>query len=135
MKHDSVKRKLALLRFIVKLKFYDNDIGYEMSALIIVLPKKSVRKFSDEFSKYVFNRTSFQSPFFTEDQFSLNRANRTALSSCAQKNVWRVTRKLPSLESFNNPNVIELKKGGVVFKTEVETALSMLIVCAKAHYK
>ncbi len=41
------------------------DSGYEMSALIIVLPKNCVRKFSDEFSNYVFQwgrifcRTSF----------------------------------------------------------------------------
>ncbi len=43
---------------------HDNDIGYEMSALIIVLPKKSVRKFSDEFSKYVLQQDEFSKCVF-----------------------------------------------------------------------
>ncbi len=35
------------------------DSGFEMSALIIVLPKNSVSKFSDEFSKYVLQKDEF----------------------------------------------------------------------------
>ncbi len=40
------------------------DSGYEKSALIIVLPKKSVRKFSDEFSKYVLPQDEFSKCIF-----------------------------------------------------------------------
>ncbi len=51
---------------------YNIDSGHEISALIIILPKNPVRKFSDEFSKYLFSKgASFQSAFFNVDEFSL----------------------------------------------------------------
>ncbi len=40
------------------------DSGYETSALIIVLPKRSVRKFLDEFSKHVLQQDEFSKCIF-----------------------------------------------------------------------
>ncbi len=45
-----------------------------MSALIIVLPKKSLRQFLDEFSKYVLQNDEFSKCFFNMDEFSLGPA-------------------------------------------------------------
>ncbi len=47
------------------------DSGYETSALIIVLPKSLSEKFRTNFPSMFCNRTSFQSAFFTKNQFSL----------------------------------------------------------------
>ncbi len=47
------------------------DSDYEMSALIIALPKNSISKFSEEFSKYALQKDEFSKcVFLNADKFS-----------------------------------------------------------------
>ncbi len=66
------------------------DSGYEMSALIVALPKNAVKIFLDEFSKYVLQKDEFSlGPVFIEHRATVLNArsqiHRLERRRCSQK--------------------------------------------------